>query len=86
LHRSADFQKDSYLLHDRDDKFCLSFNEIIQSGKVTPIQLPAGSPNLNCSSERWVRSVKDWFNVTSDWEGCSSSTTARLPDHPIRQA
>jgi putative transposase len=34
-----------YLLHDRDDKFCLSFDEIIQSGKVTPIRLPARSPN-----------------------------------------
>jgi hypothetical protein len=48
-----------YLLHDRDDKFCLSFDEIIQSGKVTPIRLPARSPNLNCYSERWVRSVKE---------------------------
>ena len=48
-----------YLLHDRDDKFCPSFDEIIESGKVTPIRLPARSPNLNCYSERWVRSVKE---------------------------
>jgi hypothetical protein len=26
-----------YLLHDRDGKFCLSFDEIIESGKVKPI-------------------------------------------------
>lgn len=48
-----------YLLHDRDGKFCLSFDEIIESGKVTPIRLPARSPNLNAFSERWVKSVKE---------------------------
>jgi putative transposase len=48
-----------YLLHDRDGKFCLSFDEIIESGKVKPISLPARSPNLNCYAERWVRSVKE---------------------------
>ena len=48
-----------FLLHDRDSKFCLSFDEIIISGNVKPISLPARSPNLNAFAERWVKSVKE---------------------------
>ena len=48
-----------YLLHDRDRKFCSSFRELIESGSVEPIRLPARSPNLNSYAERWVRSVKE---------------------------
>ena len=48
-----------YLLHDRDAKFCQSFRELIESGGVKPIRLPARSPNLNSYAERWVRSVKE---------------------------
>jgi hypothetical protein len=48
-----------YLLHDRDRKFCSSFRELIESGSVKPIRLPARSPNLNSYAERWVRSVKE---------------------------
>ncbi len=47
-----------YLLHDRDRKFCGSFRELIDSGSVKTIRLPARSPNLNSFAERWVRSVK----------------------------
>src|SRR5215467_4619732 len=48
-----------YLLHDRDTKFCESFRELIESGSVNPLRLPARSPNLNAYAERWVRSVKE---------------------------
>jgi transposase InsO family protein len=48
-----------YLLHDRDSKFCTSFDEIIKMGNVKPIRLPARSPNLNAHAERWVKSVKE---------------------------
>ena len=48
-----------YLLHDRDTKFCASFRELIESGSVRTIRLPARSPNLNSFAERWVRSVKE---------------------------
>jgi putative transposase len=48
-----------YVLHDRDTKFCESFRELIASGSVKPIRLPARSPNLNSYAERWVRSVKE---------------------------
>jgi transposase InsO family protein len=47
-----------YLLHDRDSKFCLSFRQLIEAGRVKTIALPARSPNLNAYAERWVRSVK----------------------------
>jgi hypothetical protein len=43
-----------YLLHDRDTKFCASFRELIKSGSVKVIRLPARSPNLNSFAERWV--------------------------------
>jgi len=48
-----------YLIHDRDTKYCHSFREIIESGDVKPLRLPARSPNLNAYSERWVKSVKE---------------------------
>jgi hypothetical protein len=47
-----------YLLHDRDQKFCVEFRETLAAGGVKCLALPARSPNLNCYSERWVRSVK----------------------------
>ncbi|MGB7845184.1 MAG: helix-turn-helix domain-containing protein [Candidatus Acidiferrum sp.] len=48
-----------YLLHDRDMKFCASFRELIESGSIKTIRMPARSPNLNSFAERWVRSVKE---------------------------
>ena len=48
-----------YLNHDRDTKYCESFRNIIESGDVKTLPLPAHSPNLNAFSERWVKSVKD---------------------------
>jgi hypothetical protein len=48
-----------YLLRDRDVKFCQSFRELIKTGSVNALRLPARSPNLNSYAERWVRSVKE---------------------------
>jgi putative transposase len=48
-----------YLLHDRDGRFCQSFRELIKTGSVNPLQLPARSPNLNLYAGRWVRSIKE---------------------------
>ena len=48
----------SYLLHDRDTKFCLGFRSILLDEGLQPLRLPARSPNLNAFAERWVRSVK----------------------------
>ena len=40
-----------YLLHDRDTKYTRSFRAIIESGQVTPLAVPARSPNLNAYAE-----------------------------------
>jgi len=48
-----------YLLHDRDGRFCVSFDEIIESGKIKPISLASQESKLKCYAERWVRSVKE---------------------------
>jgi transposase InsO family protein len=48
-----------YLIHDRDGKYGLAFQQILNDAGVTPVPLPARSPNLNAYAERWVRSVKD---------------------------
>ena len=47
-----------YVLHDRDTKFCRSFQETLAVAEVKCLRLPARSPNLNPYAERWVRSVK----------------------------
>ena len=47
------------LLHDRDTKFSASFRELIESGSVKTICLPAKSPNLNSFAERRVRSLRE---------------------------
>jgi putative transposase len=48
-----------YLIHDRDTKFCLAFQQTIDAVGVKRIVLPPRSPNLNPYAERWVRSVKE---------------------------
>ena len=48
-----------YLLHDRDNKYCSSFAQVIETGSVKTLALPPRSPNLNAYAERWVRSVKE---------------------------
>jgi putative transposase len=34
-----------YILHDRDKKFCTSFQSVLSAAGVKPILLPAKSPN-----------------------------------------
>ncbi len=48
-----------HVIHDRDTKFCSTFQETLKEAGVTPITLPPRSPNLNAHAERWVRSVKE---------------------------
>jgi len=48
-----------YLIHDRDGKYCLAFQRLIDEAGVTRVPLPPRSPNLNAYAERWVRSVKE---------------------------
>jgi putative transposase len=48
-----------YLIHDRDAKFCATFQQIIDDAGVTRVPLPLRSPYLNAFAERFVRSVKE---------------------------
>ncbi len=48
-----------FLIHDRDRKYSPAFEDILKTGGVTPILLPAQSPDLNANAERWVRSIKE---------------------------
>ena len=47
-----------YVLHDRDTKFCTSFESILTAAGVKPLKLPARSPNLNAFAERWYAQRK----------------------------
>jgi transposase InsO family protein len=48
-----------YLIHDRDGKYCPTFQRIIDEAGVQRVPLPPRSPDLNAYAERWVRSVKE---------------------------
>jgi transposase InsO family protein len=47
-----------YLLHDRDQKFCPAYNQLLDDAGVKRLPLPPRSPNLNAIAERFIRSVK----------------------------
>jgi len=48
-----------YLLHDRDAKFCATFDGILKAVGILAVKLPPHSPNLNAHLERWHRSVQE---------------------------
>jgi transposase InsO family protein len=48
-----------YLIHDRDQKFCPAYNQLLDDAGVKRLPLPPRSPNLNAIAERFVRSVKE---------------------------
>jgi putative transposase len=48
-----------FVLHDRDNKFCASFQNTLRSAGIQPLTLPARSPNRNAFAEHWVRSIKN---------------------------
>ncbi len=48
-----------YVIHDRDPLFTAELRTILESAGLTPIRLPAKSPNLNAYAERFVRSIKE---------------------------
>ena len=47
-----------YLIHDRDPLFTRDFRELLRTGGVETVKLPARSPNLNAYAERFVGSIK----------------------------
>jgi putative transposase len=48
-----------YLIHDRDGKYCPTFQQLIDAAGVKRVPLPPRSLDLNAYAERWVRSVKE---------------------------
>ena len=47
-----------YLILDRDPPYSAAFRRLLRDSGVTPLLLPARSPNLNAFAERFVLSVK----------------------------
>jgi hypothetical protein len=47
-----------YLILDRDPLYTASFCGLLRDSGVTPVRLPARSPNLNAYAERFVASVR----------------------------
>jgi hypothetical protein len=48
----------TYLMHDRDTKYCTAFLDVLRSSGIRPLALPPRSPNLNAFAERWVCSLR----------------------------
>jgi putative transposase len=48
-----------YLIHDRDPLFTDDFRQVLRSGGVKTVKLPARSPDLNAYAERFVRSIRE---------------------------
>lgn len=48
-----------YLIHDRDAKYGVKFQDTLKAARVTSLKLSLRSPNLNAYAECWVRSVKE---------------------------
>jgi putative transposase len=56
-----------FVLHDRDAKFCRSFDDVFRSDGAEVLLTPVQAPRANAYAERWVRTVRaeclDWLLV-----------------------
>jgi hypothetical protein len=55
---SGYLRRHSYVLHDRDTKFCADFRNTLASGGVKCLRLPPRSPNLNPFVEQRISSMR----------------------------
>ncbi len=58
LMQLGDKQPFRFLVHDRDTKFSVAFDEVFRSEGIKVIRTPVQAPNANAYAERWVRTVR----------------------------
>ena len=71
------------LIHDRDLLFTREFEGLLRASGVTCLELPARSPDLNATAERFVLSIKSecLWKIIPLWEGHLRRAVAEFVEH-----
>jgi hypothetical protein len=75
-----------FLIHDRDTKFCRSFDEVLRSEGARVILTPIMAPNANAHAERAIETIRaeclDWSLILSRRHLDRTLRTVRRPLQP----